>query len=230
MNRRALLSALAVFLPICAHAGGVSIGGTRLVYDADQDEVNISVNNNDTQAPWLIQSWVDDFSDNNKSPFVITPPLFRLDAGKQNDLRIIKTAANLPKDRESIFWLNIKAIPAGNIGKSGNNILQFALKNRIKLFYRPVGLTPARDDADKKISWKFQDGKLEANNNTPYYLTLQSITFAGNTVKTDLHSALLPPFGHQDYAVKSGGSNQPVQWKGINDFGANTPLYSANTQ
>lgn len=58
----------------------------------------------------LIQSWVDDLADNNKSPFIVTPPLFRLDAGDSNDLRVLLTSAQLPNDRESLFTLNIKVI------------------------------------------------------------------------------------------------------------------------
>ncbi len=47
-----------------------------------------------------------------KAPFLITPPLFRLDAKQENVLRIIRTGGNLPADRESLFWLNIKSIPS----------------------------------------------------------------------------------------------------------------------
>lgn len=39
----------------------------------------------------------------NKSPFIVTPPLFRLDAGDSNDLRVLLTPAQLPNDRESLF-------------------------------------------------------------------------------------------------------------------------------
>ncbi len=87
----------------------------------------------------LIQSWVDDLADNNKSPFIVTPPLFRLDAGDSNDLRVLLTSAQLPNDRESLFTLNIKVIPA-NTAPAGENILQFAIKNQLKLIYRPAGL------------------------------------------------------------------------------------------
>lgn len=32
-----------------------------------------------------------------------SPPLFRLDAEKENMMRILKTAGDLPSDRESVF-------------------------------------------------------------------------------------------------------------------------------
>ncbi len=46
-----------------------------------------------------------------RSQFVITPPLFSMQ-GKKNTLRIINaTNHQLPGDRESLFWVNVKAIP-----------------------------------------------------------------------------------------------------------------------
>ena len=44
--------------------------------------------------------------------FVITPPLFAMQGKKENTLRIIDATNNqLPQDRESLFWMNVKAIP-----------------------------------------------------------------------------------------------------------------------
>ncbi|MDI8993129.1 fimbria/pilus periplasmic chaperone, partial [Salmonella enterica subsp. enterica serovar Anatum] len=41
------------------------------------------------------------------APFMVTPPLFRLNGGQKNVLRIIRTGGNLPEDRESLYWLDI---------------------------------------------------------------------------------------------------------------------------
>lgn len=75
----------------------------------------------------LIQSWVDDLADNNKSPFIVTPPLFRLDAGDSNDLRVLLTSPQLPSDRESLFTLNIKVIPA-NTAPAGETFCNLLLR------------------------------------------------------------------------------------------------------
>lgn len=93
---------------------GVLIGGTRVIYDGAKKEAAISVTNEDKDAPYLIQSWVDNFDTHNanKVPFMITPPLFRLDGGKESSLRILFTGNKLPQDHESIYWLNIKSIPS----------------------------------------------------------------------------------------------------------------------
>lgn len=71
-----------------------------------------------------------------KAPFIITPPLYRLDKDQQNVERIVLAGA-LPQDKESLYWLNIKAIPAAS---RKDNTLQIAVKTRIKLIYRPAAL------------------------------------------------------------------------------------------
>ena len=73
--------------------------------------------------------------------FVITPPLFSMQGKKENTLRIIDaTNGQMPEDWESLFWVNVKAIPAMDKAKTGENYLQFAIVSRIKLLYRPQGL------------------------------------------------------------------------------------------
>lgn len=50
----------------------------------------------------------------------MTPPLFRLNAGDDSSLRIIKTEGNLPEDKESLFYVNVRAIPAQSKSEAEN--------------------------------------------------------------------------------------------------------------
>uniref|UniRef100_UPI0013D73653 fimbrial biogenesis chaperone n=2 Tax=Enterobacteriaceae TaxID=543 RepID=UPI0013D73653 len=82
---------------------GVVINGTRLVYQGDKNESSLGLSNPDT-TDYLVQSWVDSGGKNlAKAPFLITPPLFRLDAKEDNVLRVVRTGGNLPEDRESLY-------------------------------------------------------------------------------------------------------------------------------
>ncbi|NWE37301.1 fimbrial biogenesis chaperone, partial [Pseudomonas gingeri] len=104
-----------------------------------------------------MQSWIDDGDtdakpQDAKAPFLLTPPIFRLDEKKGQTIRIIFTGANLPSDRESIFWFNALEIPALPEDKS-KNYLQIALRNRLKLFYRPSNLLISLEQAVKKVIW-----------------------------------------------------------------------------
>ena len=110
MRHGYLLSTL-LLVAATAHAG-VIINGTRLIYQGGKKESSIGISNPDA-TDYLVQSWADSGGKNlAKAPFLITPPLFRLDAKEDNVLRVVRTGGNLPEDRESLFWLNIKAIPS----------------------------------------------------------------------------------------------------------------------
>jgi P pilus assembly chaperone PapD len=124
---------------------GVALGATRVIYQADQKQVSLGVNNSDDRNTFLIQSWVENSDGKKDGRFVITPPLFVMQGKKENTLRIIDaTNHSLPADRESLFWVNVKAIPSVDKSQMKANTLQLAITSRIKLFYRPLGLNPHR--------------------------------------------------------------------------------------
>lgn len=121
---------------------GVALGATRVIYPAGQKQVQLGVTNNDDSSTYLIQSWVENADGGKDSRFVITPPLFAMQGKKENTLRIIDaTNKQLPQDRESLFWINVKAIPSMDKSKLSENTLQLAIISRIKLYYRPVVVT-----------------------------------------------------------------------------------------
>ncbi|WP_411904755.1 fimbria/pilus periplasmic chaperone, partial [Salmonella enterica] len=93
-----------------AHAEAINIGTTRVIFPGDAQDASISLSNSDN-VPYLIQSWAQSISETGASgdaPFMVTPTLFRLNGGQKKVLRIIRTSGNLPEDRESLYWLDIK--------------------------------------------------------------------------------------------------------------------------
>jgi fimbrial chaperone protein len=199
---------------IYAAQAGVIVGGTRVIYDGAKKEMSLSVENPD-KIEYLIQSWVENIEGNNsKAPFVITPPLFRLDSGQKNILRIVGTG-NLPADHESLFWLNIKSIPSV---EKRDNTLQLAIKTRIKLIYRPEalkGVSP--EEVTDKLVWKKQGNKLLVNNPTAYYMNFSTVTINGTAVKDALWVA---PRSDATFSLPAGSSSNEVHWKLISDYGA----------
>ncbi|EEY8629107.1 fimbria/pilus periplasmic chaperone [Escherichia coli] len=110
----------------------VALGATRVIYPANQKQVLLPVTNNDPASVYLIQSWIENAGDQKDTQFVITPPLFSMQGKKENTLRIINaTNHQLPGDRESLFWVNVKAIPAmENLNlQSGINIGSWRLRD-----------------------------------------------------------------------------------------------------
>ncbi|HBV2141021.1 TPA: molecular chaperone [Klebsiella variicola] len=207
---------LLTFACVIPAQASITLGGTRLVYDASKREAVISVTNGQQSAPHLIQSWVEaNGGATDKAPFVVTPPLFRLDAGRENTLRVVFTGASaLPDNRESVFWLNVKSIPA--VEKSDQNRLLIAVKSKIKLFYRPAILnTDAAADAWKKLSFRHSGGQLTINNPTPYYVSLFSLKAGSQAIE---NPPMVPPFGSVSVTSPSG----TVTWQAISDFGGIT--------
>ncbi|WP_159225556.1 fimbria/pilus periplasmic chaperone, partial [Klebsiella pneumoniae] len=92
------------------------------VYDGDKKEASASIRNTEKSGVYLVQSWVDNGERGGKAPFIVTPPLFRINPGEENMLRIIRTGGNLPPDRESVFWINVKSIPATDDSKPHTNV------------------------------------------------------------------------------------------------------------
>ena len=202
---------------------GVALGATRVIYPAGQKQVPLAVINNDEDSTYLIQSWVENAHDTKDGRFVITPPLFAIQGKKENTLRIVDaTNGQLPQDRESLFWMNVKAIPSMDKSKLSENTLQLAIISRIKLYYRPAKLAMAPDQAAEKLTFRRSADKLTLTNPTPYYLTVTNLK-AGTK---ELESTLVPPLSEASVKFPSGAGNE-ISWQTINDYGALTPRMKA---
>jgi P pilus assembly chaperone PapD len=218
-------SILAVLLVTSTLAqAGVVIGGTRLIYDGGKKESSLSVTNPD-KVSYLVQSWADTTAGGaEKAPFMVTPPLFRLDGGQQNVLRVVRAGGNLPNDRESLYWMNIKAIPAAEVS-SNQNTLQIAVKNRIKLIFRPAGLKGVPEDVADKLTWQRSGDSLQVTNPTPFYMNFMQINVAGKEVKNVTYVA---PQSTAKFALPAGVSGGSVSWKIISDYGAIGPEHKGS--
>ncbi|WP_436627862.1 fimbria/pilus periplasmic chaperone [Citrobacter amalonaticus] len=198
---------------------GVALGATRVIYPAGQKQVQLAVTNNDDSSTYLIQSWVENAEGVKDGRFVVTPPLFAMQGKKENTLRILDATNNqLPQDRESLFWMNVKAIPSMDKSKLSDNTLQLAIISRIKLYYRPAGLALPPDQAAEKLTFRRSAGTLTLINPTPYYLTVTELN-AGTRV---LENALVPPLGEARVKLPADAGSE-ITYKTINDYGALTP-------
>lgn len=199
-----------------AHAGGIALGSTRVIYPQGDKQVSLPVINSSSNNVFLIQSWVANADGGRSADFVITPPLFVIQPGKENLLRIMYVGPSLPEDRESVFYLNSKAIPSENKNKLAANSLQIATQSVIKLFIRPKNLPIAAIDAPAMLRCRNVDGRLTITNPSPYYVSLVDIHVAGRK----LANTMIPP--KSEKTLQSGPGQASFQ--SINDFGATTPL------
>ena len=209
-------------LTLTSASAGVVIGGTRIIFDGAKKEASISITNPD-DVPYLIQSWIDvQDGQSGKAPFIITPPLYRLDGGQKNLERIVMTGS-LPQGQESLFWLNIKAIPSAS---KQMNSLQIAVKTRIKLIYRPESLRASTpEEQTNKLTWHRAGNALQVNNPTPYIINFNEITVGGK--KLDDVTYVMPS-GSVRFPLSNGTNGNTLTFKVINDYGNPGELHRAS--
>lgn len=161
---------------------GILLGSTRVVIENGRNEGSVNVHNREDNN-YLIQSWVLDKSEIPTDDIALTPPLFKLNANTSNALRIVITK-NLPQDRETLYWLNVKFIPSVKKSNLDNNSLSFALNNRIKIIYRPEQLSgESINQAFEKIIIQKSGNALKIKNPTKYFINISEISINKKKIK-----------------------------------------------
>jgi P pilus assembly chaperone PapD len=203
-----------------------------VVYNAKDPEETIKLSN-EGKSPALVQAWID--SGDAKIapsavdvPFVVTPPISRIDPAKGQTLRVVYTGEALPQDRESVFWLNVLEVPPKpGPNEADANKLQLAFRSRIKLFFRPAGLKGLAEEAPALISWRLtQAGSqpaIEARNPTPFHVSFTAIevSAAGKTATFD-DGGMVAPGETKIFPLNgqvTGTANAKVNYHALNDFG-----------
>lgn len=221
----------------CSQAmAGVVITGTRLVYPASQKEITVKLNNNGMK-PALVQAWVDtgdlkSSPTSSKAPFVLSPPVSRIDPSKGQSLRLMFTGAPLPGNKESVYWLNVLEIPPKAEGASDLNVLQMAFRSRIKIFYRPDGLPGAPIDAPALVQWTVikqgQGYALQAFNPTAYHVSQVELALASGNQRYDSENGMVGPGETKVFALPTlqspPSAAAQVEFNAINDYGALMPI------
>ncbi|MBJ8679482.1 fimbrial chaperone [Citrobacter portucalensis] len=209
----------------------IVISGTRIVYPQSSKDVIVNLDNRGNK-PLLVQTWLDDGRDGVnpqelKLPFVITPPVSRIDPQKGQSLRITYMGSALPQDRESLFWFNVLEIPPKSKAKEGESLnqLQLAFRTRIKLFFRPDGLKGTPGDAATNLRWsQKKEGNtlsLFAQNDSPYNVSVSNVKLKMGGKEYTVDSKSVLPFSGVSMPVKGLSNNisGTVIYNTINDNG-----------
>ncbi|MCF5692535.1 fimbria/pilus periplasmic chaperone [Pseudomonas sp. PA-1-2A] len=207
-------------------SAGITLGGTRVVYQEKLKETSIMVKN-DGDKDIMVQSWIEPATNVSEQdvPFALTPALSRLGANKQQSLRIFYAGKGLPANKESVFWLNVQEIPQKS---ESDNTLQIAIRQRIKIFYRPTGLIGS-EEAAKQLKWQLirESGKawLVASNSSPFYISFGEVYLKQSGKRYTVQAEMIGPGATLKFLVGSGDSLPSkerfgVEYKAINDYGA----------
>ncbi|MBW4202734.1 fimbrial chaperone [Enterobacter cloacae subsp. cloacae] len=222
-----LLASVSVFA--LNASADIVISGTRIIYPESAKDVTVSMDNRGTR-PLLVQTWLDDGRDSTnpqelKLPFIVTPPVSRVEPQKGQTVRITWLGQTLPKDKESLFWFNVLEVPPKAKESDNQSMLQLAFRTRIKLFFRPTGLKGEPTEAAKNLKWsqtrQGQKVVLSAKNDSPYYVSLASASLISGGKRYEIETHYIEPFSSQTMNVKNAPltGNSKIIWQAINDYG-----------
>ncbi|RBQ34698.1 molecular chaperone [Rahnella aquatilis] len=210
----------------------IQVMGTRVIFNAKEKEQSVRINNVG-DAPALIQVWIDSrreskIDDKENLPFVINPPISRINKGKGKVLRIFptdETAKKYPQDRETMLWINILDIPPEDENAADKNLMNIAVRTRLKFFYRPAGLKGDLLTASESVQWSTQKTstgiKVTGSNNSPYFISYASIKIAGQE-KSILQGDIIEPYSSKVFEFKDlkNVSAPILNYTFITDLGA----------
>lgn len=220
------------FLHANTVTAAVMLYGTRVIYDAGKREQLVRLSN-ESDSPLLIQAWLDDGVEKavaeQKVPFILTPPVFRMSARQGQVLRMQYTGEALPEDRESVFYLNVLEIPPKPKIDNGQNTLQLALRSRVKVFFRPIALAEGPKDLGGKLKWRLvkENGAtaLEVLNPTGFYASFANASVQAKGKRHSLETNMLGPGETRIFRFTSQVPGkvdmEKVEFNLINDIGAN---------
>lgn len=227
MQHALLAFALVAALPTQA---AVALDRTRVIYTGDSKSQSLNIRNHNKALPYLAQAWMEDAMGRKiASPFVVLPPVQRLEPGADSMLKVQATQAShlLPQDRESLFYFNLREIPPRS---DKPNSLQLALQTRIKFFYRPQSLVvePEAHVAPWQQQLKLTpaQGHYRVDNPTPYYVTLvDAASKADGEGQADFTPLMLAPFGHGELNLGIAKLGKAPTLTYVDDFGGRRPLH-----
>jgi chaperone protein EcpD len=236
-NRQAWLSLLLCsaswWIPSTASADTV-IETTRIIYPEARRDVSFKITNASKTTPSFVQMWLDDGNANStpeeiSTPFSLTPPIARLKADSSQVVRVVFTGEALPADRESVFWFNMLEVPPKSKEETR---LSFAVRTRIKMFYRPKALKGDPMEWMDKVTWKVVRSEkawmAEANNPSNFHMSMFSISL-GTDGKYDVvaDGGMVNPKGKASFPLTGTEKMDKITHKTlrveyVNDYGGAT--------
>ncbi|WP_025810482.1 fimbria/pilus periplasmic chaperone, partial [Pseudomonas chlororaphis] len=108
------------------------------------------------------------------------------------------------------------------------NILQIAVRQRIKLFYRPADLPGDVGQAPSRLQWRMvpKDGKpgLEVRNDSAFHISFSSVNLKNGSNNYPIPAEMLPPYSSQSFVIEGASSLAPggatkIEFESIDDDG-----------
>lgn len=200
-----------------SHAAFV-LNSTRYIFDEKKENISLQVDNESPQE-YGGQIWIENQEQSDKNVyFAPSPTFFKVTGQHKQVLRILKINDTLPKDKESLFWINVQEIPKAP--KDGANALSIALHTQVKMIYRPDILKGKRENAEKNIKLINDESGTVLFNDSPYYFAVINVKQNGKPVNLneDIKNkiSVFPPFGKISLNKKLTGN---ISFVAFDDYG-----------
>lgn len=208
---------------LTTHAA-INLDRTRIVFSENDKASSLKVDNQSKALPYLALSWIEDTNEHKEDThFMALPPIQRIEAGSASQVRIVKQAATsqLPKDRESLFYFNLREVPPKSASASDErSVMQVAMQSRIKLFWRPKAITKKSGELyEMRMEITANAKGLTLHNPTPYYITLAWLSKNSKTMLPGFDSLMIAPFATATTSTGDyHGSYYSIGY--IDDYGA----------
>ncbi|MGL5970044.1 MAG: fimbrial biogenesis chaperone [Kluyvera sp.] len=216
-----------------ANTSGISFNFTRIVYSEKDTKGVIFQARNNTPGPVLIQAWgshintetgaVDDSRSDMEVPFIVLPPLQRVESGEEFTLHLRPNATPPPVGKESVWLLSFKTIPVSR-GKRDNS-LAVTVVTSLKVFIRNGVNGVGVEQAAGQVTAAWGPEGLMLNNPTPYWLTLSSLKLDKRELARTALLKMVAPMRTTTFPW-NGGRPQQATLRFIDEYSMDTPLVS----
>lgn len=239
----------------CCGAAGAQLllSNSRLVYPAGARQVEMTMTNDGkrliTAQAWVDAGDVDARPEDTQAPFLVSPPVSKIQPGQTQTLRISYTGSPPSGDRETLYYLNILDIAPKPENTANVNSVRMNVRTRFKIFVRPAGLGGDPASAAAALHWAIgpngttdvantsdssktptisppsdKAAQLIADNPSPYFLSLINVRLLrGKEVLQELPPAMAAPFGCARFTfnnvVPAWEQSTTVQYDFIDDHG-----------
>ncbi|HFI9138270.1 TPA: molecular chaperone [Escherichia coli] len=205
---------------------GIGTDRTRYIFNEGMRQTGVTLSNR-THESYLVQAWVRGLNPQNgevtnaSAPFFLKQPLVKALPDGRYGFQVIQTRPVMVKDRESLYLLSFKLIPAEKKkGETGYSRANVVLTYNVKLFYRPAKLKDGKvAEAAKSLRFRRKGDVLQVSNPTPYWITFYSLKAGGHALSEDALRRMVPPLGEAEYPLPSGVESGQVTWRVIDENG-----------
>ncbi|EGT3571875.1 molecular chaperone [Citrobacter amalonaticus] len=201
---------------------GVILTGTRIIYPEGTKDKTLQLTNQDSLS-YIVQVQIDNGSPEGFTPFVLTPPVFRMEPHSGQSVRLSYSGEPLPGDRESVFYFNFSQLPLLQAGTEQKNKLILAITNRVKVFYRPAMLSGHPEKTAEHIHLRMEGKQIRIVNQSEYHASVRRASLVRNGKEIQLaEGVMISPKSSMVFTPSSeitGLSGAHLRLVLVNDYG-----------